>query len=85
MGHSDSEEVSKDKSEIKIIIIIIINIYIAPILFSAKRLNLNFQNFSTLPFFGLHPEIRSSKRKENDDVMFLGDTDQYVYFSRHFG
>ena len=83
MGHSDSEEVSKDKSEIKIIIII--NIYIAPILFSAKRLNLNFQNFSTLLFFGLHPEIRSSKRKENDDVMFLGDTDQYVYFSRHFG
>ena len=42
MGHSDSEEVRKDKSEIKIIIII--NIYIAPILFSAKRLNLNFQN-----------------------------------------
>ena len=47
MGHSDSEEVSKDKSEIKKIVIII-NIYIAPILFSAKRLNLNFQNF----FFG---------------------------------
>ena len=84
MGHSDSEEVSKDKSEIKKIVIII-NIYIAPILFSAKRLNLNFQNFSTLAFFGLHPEIRSSKRQEDDDVMFLGDTDQYVYFSRHFG
>ena len=84
MGHSDSEEVSKDKSEIKIIIIII-NIYIAPILFSANRLNLNFQDFSTLLFFGLHPEICSSKRKENDDVMFLGDTDQNVCFSRHFG
>ena len=83
MGHSVSEEVSKDKSEIKIKIII--NIYIAPILFSAKRLSLNFQNFSTLPFFGLHPEIRSSKRKENDDVMFLDDTGQYVYFRRHFG
>ena len=41
--------------------------------------------FSTLPFFGFHLEIRSSKRQENDDVMFLGDTDQYVYFSRHFG
>ena len=75
MGHSDSEEVSKDKSEIKKIVIII-NIYIAPILFSAKRLNLNFQNFSTLLFFGLHPEIRSSKRKKHDDVIFLGDTDQ---------
>ena len=25
------------------------------------------------------------QRQENDDVMFLGDTDQYVYFSRHFG
>ena len=34
--------------------------------------------FTTLPFLGLHPEIRSSKRQENDDVMFLGDTDQYV-------
>ena len=56
MGHSDSEELSKDKSEIK---------------------NDNF--------FGLHLEIRSSKRQENDDVVFLGDTDQYVYFSRHFG
>ena len=31
MGHSDSEEVSKDKSEIKKIVIII-NIYIAPII-----------------------------------------------------
>ena len=34
--------------------------------------------FTALPFFGLHSEIRSSKRHENDDVMFLGDTDQYV-------
>ena len=41
--------------------------------------------FTTLSFFGFHPEIRSSKRQENDDVLFLGDTDQYVYFSRHFG
>ena len=34
--------------------------------------------FTSLSFSGLHPEIRSSKRQENDDVMFLGDTDQYV-------
>ena len=52
MGHSDSEELNKDKSELP--------------------------KFTTLPFLGLHPEIRSSKRQENDDVMFLGDTDQYV-------
>ena len=52
MGHSDSEKLSKHKSELP--------------------------KFTTLCFFGLHPEIRSSKRQENDDVMFLGDTDQYV-------
>ena len=34
--------------------------------------------FTSLSLSGLHPEIRSSKRQENDDVMFLGDTDQYV-------
>ena len=45
MGHSDSEELNKDKSELP--------------------------KFTTLPFLGLHPEIRSSKRQENDDVMFL--------------
>ena len=59
MGHSDSEKLSKHKSELP--------------------------KFTTLPFFGFHPEIRSSKRQENDEVMFLGDTDQYVYFSSYFG
>ena len=34
--------------------------------------------FTSLSFSGLHPENRSSKRQEKDDVMFLGDTDQYV-------
>ena len=58
MGHSDSEELSKHKSELP--------------------------KFTTLPFLGLHLEIRSPKRQEKDDVIFLGDTDQYVYFSRHF-
>ena len=28
--------------------------------------------FTSPSFFGLHPEIRSSNRQENDDVMFLG-------------
>ena len=28
--------------------------------------------FTSSSFFGLHPEIRSSNRQENDDVMFLG-------------
>ena len=46
IGHSDSEELSKDESS-------------------------ELPKFTTLPFFGLHPEIRSSKRQENDDVMFL--------------
>ena len=59
MGHSDSEELSKDESELP--------------------------KFPTLAFFGFHHEIRSSKVQENDDVMFLADTDQYVYFSRHSG
>ena len=31
--------------------------------------------FTSSPFSGLHPEIRSSNRQENDDVMFLGDSD----------
>ena len=53
IGHSDSEELGKDKSS-------------------------ELPKFTSLSFSGLHPEIRSSKRQENDDVMFLGDTDQYV-------
>ena len=53
IGHSDSEELGKDKSS-------------------------QLPKFTSLSFSGLHPEIRSSKRQENDDVMFLGDTDQYV-------
>ena len=31
--------------------------------------------FTSSPFSGLHPEIRSLNRQENDDVMFLGDSD----------
>ena len=31
--------------------------------------------FTSSPFSGLHPEIRSSNRQENDVVMFLGDSD----------
>ena len=62
MGHSDSEKLSKHKSELP-----------------------KFTTFPFFLFFGFHPEIRSSKRQENDDVLFLGDTDQYVYFSKHFG
>ena len=31
--------------------------------------------FTSSPFSGLHPEIRSSNRQENDDVMFLGYSD----------
>ena len=46
MGHSDSEELSKDESS-------------------------ELPKFTTLPFFALNPKIRSSKRQENDDVMFL--------------
>jgi len=50
MGHSDSEELSKDESS-------------------------ELPKFTSSPFSGLHPEIRSSNRQENDDVMFLGDSD----------
>ena len=46
IGHSDSEELSKDESS-------------------------ELPKCTTLPFFALYPEIRSSKRQENDDVMFL--------------
>ena len=53
IGHSDSEELGKDKSS-------------------------ELPKFTSLSLSGLHPEIRSSKRQENDNVMFLGDTDQYV-------
>ena len=53
IGHSDSEELRKDKSS-------------------------ELPKYTSLSFSGLHPEIRSSKRQENYDVMFLGDTDQYV-------
>ena len=53
IGHSDSEELGKDKSS-------------------------KLPKFTSLSLSGLHPEIRSSKRQENDDVMFLGDTDKYV-------
>ena len=53
IGHSDSEELGKDKSS-------------------------ELPKFTSLSLSGLHPEIRSSKRQENDDVMFLGDTDRYV-------
>ena len=31
--------------------------------------------FTSSPFSGLHPEIRSSNRQENDVVMFLSDSD----------
>ena len=31
--------------------------------------------FTSSPFSGLHPEIRSLNRQENDDVMCLGDSD----------
>ena len=31
--------------------------------------------FTSSPFSGLHPEIRSSNRQETDVVMFLGDSD----------
>ena len=31
--------------------------------------------FTSSPFSGLYPEIRSSNRQENDDVMCLGDSD----------
>ena len=47
IGHSDSEELSKDESS-------------------------ELPKFTSSPFSGLHPEIRSSNRQENDDVMFLG-------------
>ena len=50
MGHSDSEELSKDESS-------------------------ELPKFTSSPFSGFHPEIRSSNRQENDDVMFLGDSD----------
>ena len=50
MGHSDSEEISKDESS-------------------------ELPKFTSSPFSGLHREIRSSNRQENDDVMFLGDSD----------
>ena len=30
------------------------------------------QKFTSLPYFGLHPEIRSSNRQENSDITFLG-------------
>ena len=50
MGHSDSEELSKDESS-------------------------ELPKFTSSPFSGLHPEIRSSNRQENDVVMFLGDSD----------
>ena len=50
MGHSDSEELSKDESS-------------------------ELPKFTSSPFSGLHPEIRSSNRQENDDVMFLGYSD----------
>ena len=33
--------------------------------------------FTSSSFFGLHPEIRSSNRQENDDVMFLGVMGDY--------
>ena len=50
MGHSDSEELSKDESS-------------------------ELPKFTSSPFSGLHPEIRSSNRQENDVVMFLSDSD----------
>ena len=50
MGHSDSEELSKDESS-------------------------ELPKFTSSPFSGLHPEIRSLNRQENDDVMCLGDSD----------
>ena len=50
MGHSDSEELSKDESS-------------------------ELPKFTSSSFSGLHPEILSSNRQENDDVMFLGDSD----------
>ena len=53
IGHSDSEELGKDKSS-------------------------ELPQFTSLSFSGLHPENRSSKRHEKDDVLFLGDTGQYV-------
>ena len=34
--------------------------------------------FTSLSFSGLYPENCSSRGQENDDVVFLGDTDQYV-------
>ena len=50
MGHSDSEELSKDESS-------------------------ELPKFTSSSFSGLHPQMRSSNRQENDDVMFLGDSD----------
>ena len=47
MGHSDSEERSKNESS-------------------------ELPKFTSLPYFGLHPEIRSSNRQENSDITFLG-------------
>ena len=44
MGHSDSEKLSKHKSELP--------------------------KFTTLPFFGFHPEIRSSRRQETMTLCF---------------
>ena len=52
IGHSDSEELSKDESS-------------------------ELPKFTPSSFFGLHPEIRSSNRQENDDVMFLGVMEYY--------
>ena len=49
MGHSESEELSKDQSS-------------------------KLPKFTYSSFFGLHPEILSSNRPENDDVMFLCDS-----------
>ena len=41
----------------------------------SKDASSELPKFTSLPFSGLHPEIRSSNRQENDDVMFLGDSD----------
>ena len=38
--------------------------------------------FTSLPYFGLHPEIRSSNRQENSDITFLGVMGYYGIASR---
>ena len=40
------------------------------------------QKFTSSPYFGLHPKIRSSNRQENNDITFLGIMGYYGMDSR---